>query len=104
MDIVKKLFELQDKKYAEFQSRLTPTVDKSKFIGVRVPELRKLAKEYIKDEKSKIFLNELPHKYYDEDMLHGLLLSEIKDYNECIKEVDKFLPFIDNWAVCDIIF
>lgn len=102
MDIVKKLFELQDKKYAEFQSGLTPTIDKSKFIGVRVPEARKLAREYIKDEDSKVFLDELPHKYYDENMLHGLLLSEIKEYSECIKEVDKFLPYVDNWAVCDI--
>ena len=67
-----------------------------------MPILRKLAKKYIKDEESKKFLNKLPHKYFDENMLHGLLISEIKDYEECIKEIDKFLPYIDNWAVCDI--
>ncbi len=102
MEIVKKLFELQDKKYAEFQSKLTPSVEKEKFIGVRVPDVRKLAKEYAKDEESKMFLKELPHKYYDENMLHGLLISEIKDYEIAVKEVDEFLPYVDNWAVCDI--
>ena len=99
---MEELFKLQDKEYAEFQSKLIPSVDKSKFIGVRVPEVRKLAKLYFKDENSKEFLNTLPHKYYDENMLHGLLILEIRDYEESIKEVDKFLPYIDNWAVCDI--
>ena len=102
MKITKKLFELQDKEYAEFQSKLTPNVDKDKFIGVRVPDVRKLAKQYIQDDESTEFMNSLPHKYYDEDMLHGLLISEIKDYNLCVKELEKFLPYVDNWAVCDI--
>lgn len=102
MDIINKLFELQDKEYAEFQSKLTPNIEREKFIGVRVPEVRKLAKQYIKDKESEKFLNKLPHKYYDENMLHGLLISEIKDYELCIKEVDRFLPYVDNWAVCDI--
>lgn len=102
MEILNKLFELQDKEYAEFQSKLTPTVSKEKFIGVRVPEVRKLAKQYIKDEESNLFLQTLPHEYYDENMLHGLLISEIKDFDIGIKEVDKFLPYVDNWAVCDI--
>lgn len=102
MDIINKLFELQDKEYALFQSKLTPTIEKEKFIGVRVPLVRKLAKECIKDDSISNFLNDLPHEYYDENMLHGLIISEIKDYDECIKQVDKFLPFVDNWAVCDI--
>ena len=102
MEIVNKLFKLQDKKYAEFQSKLTPSVSKEKFIGVRVPEVRKLAKQYIKEEEAKLFLETLPHKYYDENMLHGLLIAEIKDFDTCIKEVDNFLPYVDNWAVCDI--
>ena len=100
--ITNKLFELQDKEYGEFQAKLTPGIEKSQIIGVRVPVVRKLAKEYIKDEESQDFLNTLPHQYYDENMLHGLLISEIKDYEKCIDLIDKFLPYVDNWAVCDI--
>ena len=102
MDIRERLFELSDEKYAEFQAKLTPTVDKELFIGVRVPNVRKLAKEIFKSGDYKDFLNELPHKYYDENMLHGLLVSEIKDFKLCIDETEKFLPYVDNWAVCDI--
>ena len=100
--ITNKLFELQDKEYGEFQAKLTPGIEKNQIIGVRVPVVRKLAKEYIKDEESQEFLNTLPHEYYDENMLHGLLISEIKDYEKCVELIDKFLPFVDNWAVCDI--
>ncbi|MCQ2530502.1 MAG: DNA alkylation repair protein [Lachnospiraceae bacterium] len=101
-NLQKRLFELQDKKYAEFQSKLTPSVDPSLFIGVRVPMVRKFAKEYMKEPEHEKFLKTLPHKYYDENMLHGLLVEQIKDYDECIKAVDAFLPYVDNWAVCDI--
>ena len=102
MNIQSRLFELQDKQYAEFQAKLTPTIPADRFIGVRVPDVRKLAKELFQDTDYKQFIHNLPHQYYDENMLHGLLVSEIKDYNECIKETDRFLPFVDNWAVCDI--
>lgn len=100
-DIQKKLFELKDKKYAEFQSRLTPGVDSELIIGVRVPYIRKLAKEIIKEGKYREFINTLPHKYYDENLLHGVLISEVKDYDRCVELLDKFLPYVDNWAVCD---
>lgn len=102
--IQRKLFELQDKKYALFQGKLTPSVDSELFIGVKVPECRKLAKELCKNNVTEVadFFCTLPHKYYDENMLHGLLISEIKDFNQCIKELDRFLPYVDNWAVCDI--
>lgn len=100
--ITEKLFEYRDEKYADFQSRLTPTVPKEKFIGVRVPDVRKLAKEIYKEEDWRTFTDCLPHEYYDENMLHGLIISEIKDYDECIARVDRFLPYVDNWAVCDI--
>lgn len=101
-DFQKRLFELKDDKYAEFQAKLTPNVDKSSFIGVRVPRVRLLAKEIVKNGKYVSFINNLPHTYYDENMLHGVLLSEIKDYDYVISEVNKFLPYVDNWAVCDI--
>ena len=102
MNVQEKLFELKDNEYALFQTRLIPTINRDNIIGVRVPILRKLAKEYIKTGEVTYFLDTLPHKYYDEFMLHGLLLSELKDYQECIDKVDKFLPYVDNWAVCDI--
>ncbi len=102
MKIREKLFELRDENYAEFQAKLTPTVEKDKFVGVRVPLLRNLAKEYVKDTEWEEFIKILPHTYYDENMLHGLLISEIKDYDKCVAETDKFLPYVDNWAVCDI--
>lgn len=98
-----RLFELQDLNYLEFHSKLIPSVDKKTIIGVRIPILRKLAKEYIKDPESGLFLKDLPHKYYDENILHALLISEIKDYDSCIKYLEEFLPYIDNWAVCDIL-
>ncbi len=94
------LFKLQDKNYKEFHSKLIPNIKEDLIIGVRVPELRKLAKKY--KDNSSYFLNNLPHKYYDENVLHGLLISEIKDYNKCIYELERFLPYIDNWAVCDM--
>lgn len=94
--------EYKDEEYGDFQAKLTPGIPRDLFIGVRVPNLRKLAKSYMKDSDSQVFLEELPHKYYDENMLHGLLLSEIKDYVECVAKVDEFLPYVDNWAVCDI--
>jgi len=102
MNITDKLFELKDDKYAGFQAKLTPNVLRSLFIGVRVPVLRKFAKEIKGTEEARKFLNTLPHKYYDENMLHGLLLSDMKDYEGSIEYVDKFLPYVDNWAVCDI--
>jgi len=102
MTIQEKLFANQDKKYALFQSKLTPNVDPKLFIGVRVPVLRKMVKGLMNEEETYLFLDSLPHKYYDENMCHGLILSELKDYEECIERVDEFLPYVDNWAVCDI--
>ena len=101
MNIIKTLLDLKDKKYGEFQIKLIPTVDPKSIIGVRTPELRKLAKEIIKENDYEAFLNDLPHKYFDENQLHAFIISEIKDYDRCLDEVSKFLPYVDNWATCD---
>lgn len=100
--IQKQLFELQDLGYKEFHSKLMPTVCKDKIIGVRVPQLRKFAKELNKSGLKVDFLNTLPHKYYEEDNLHAFLIEQIKDFNECIFALDNFLLFVDNWATCDM--
>ena len=102
MNIKEELLALQDISYADFQAKLTPNIPRDLFIGVRVPELRKLAKKVAEEPETSKFLKNLPHKYYDENMLQGLLISEIKDYDACIVAVDEFLSYVDNWAVCDI--
>ena len=99
--IIKELMSLRDEKYREFQIKLFPTVSPETVIGVRTPELRKMAKEILKSGEYKDFLAELPHKYFDETQLHAFVISEIKEYNVCIDEVNRFLPFVDNWATCD---
>ncbi|MBQ8015843.1 MAG: DNA alkylation repair protein [Clostridia bacterium] len=100
--ICNRLFEMQDLKYRDFHAKLMPTVSKELVIGVRTPALRKLAKEIRNTECAAEFLGILPHKYYEENNLHAFLIEEIKDYNECIKAVNRFLPFVDNWATCDM--
>ena len=103
MEIQKELFSLQDKEYMKFLSKLTPNVSEDTIIGVRIPEIRKLAKKLVKNNEYEDFLKKLPHKYHDENLLHGAIISESKDFENCIKLLDNFLPFIDNWAVCDVL-
>ncbi|MBQ2420765.1 MAG: DNA alkylation repair protein [Clostridia bacterium] len=99
--LINRLFEIQDLKYRDFSHSLMPTVDKEKVIGVRAPALRKLAKELSKDERSKNFMSSLPHVYYEENNLHAFLIEQIKDFDTAISEIDRFLPYVDNWATCD---
>ena len=104
-DIIKEieteLFALQDEKYRDFNASLVPTLDKNSFIGVRSPELRKLAKKYATDERIEAFLSALPHKYQEENTLHGFIISLEKNFDKAIAETERFLPYINNWAVCD---
>lgn len=97
------LLAKQDIEYADFQAKLTPTVAREKFIGVRVPDVRAIAKICAKDDECDAFLSELPHKYFEENMLHACILSELKDYDRIVDNLDLFLPYVDNWAVCDSI-
>ena len=119
--IQKELFAMRDDKYADFQISLIPGKERERVIGVRTPQLRALAKELLRvarraekgdgegsrkhDEDSyrelEAFLNTLPHKYFDEMQLHAFIISEIKDFDTCMAEVERFLPYVDNWATCD---
>ena len=101
MDIKEKLLEQADKEYADFQSKLLPEIPRSSVLGIRVPQVRKIAGEYRGSKVAAAFMEELPHEYYDENMLHAALISEIKNYDECVGRIDRFLPFVDNWAVDD---
>ena len=103
--IQKELFEMQDLKYRDFHSKLMPTVDKEKVIGVRIPQLRKYASSFLKlssREEIEEFMHTLPHQYYEEDNLHAFIIEKIKDYEECINALNAFLPYVDNWATCDM--
>ena len=100
-EIQKHLFELQDMAYRDFHSRLMPDIDKETIIGIRVPVLRKYAKSIAGTELSEKFIKELPHRYYEENNLHMMLITGIRDYDRCISEIERFLPYIDNWATCD---
>lgn len=100
--IQEKLFEYQDLGYREFNSKLIPNIDKETMIGVRIPDIRKIEKSLTIEEKEE-FLLKLPHRYFEENMLHGIIISNMKDYNKVITNLEKFLPYVDNWAVCDSI-
>lgn len=101
--IQRRLFELQDLKYKDFSSKLMPSVAPEVVIGVRTPELRKLAKEFAHTPQAEKFLKILPHRYFEENNLHGFLIETIRDYSTAIAMLEAFLPYIDNWATCDLI-
>ena len=101
MTIYEKLLECQDLKYRDFQLKLIPNIDEDHMIGVRTPDIKRIAKDlFISDDKES-FLNELPHKYMEENLIHIFVVSMIKDFDLCISELNRFLPFIDCWPVCD---
>ncbi len=95
-----RITEMQEKEYGDFSAKIINNIDRERIIGVRAPLLKKLATEYRKTDVSS-FLSALPHFYYEENYLHGQFINNIKDFDECLRETDKFLPFIDNWSVCD---
>lgn len=102
-EVRRQLFALQDLEYKAFHSRLMPTVDPDLIIGVRTPALRKLSRELWKAYEVNSFLEDLPHKYYEENNLHGFFIEQFKDYDACIGALNTFLPHVDNWATCDLI-
>ncbi len=101
MSVQLQLFALQDPEYRKFQAKLIPNIDMEHIIGVRTPDLRMLAKILRDDPETGAFLEKLPHVYFDEDQLHAFLISEEKDFEKCVRQVEAFLPFVNNWATCD---
>lgn len=100
-EIQKELFTLQDITYRDFQAKLIPNLENDSMIGVRTPALRKLAKQMAKREEIGVFLETLPHTWFDENQLHAFIIAERKDFAQCMDELTRFLPFVDNWATCD---
>lgn len=96
------LWEMRDVGYKDFHAKLIPTVAPEAIIGVRTPELRKYARKLAKDPQIGDFLAQLPHQYYDENNVHAFVVEQIKDYEECLAQTERFLPYIDNWATCDM--
>ena len=99
--IREELKNLQDLKYRDLQIRTIPTVKPETIIGVRTPELRRMAKQFGADEETGAFLNDLPHAFFEENQLHAFIVSGMKDYRECLQALNRFLPYVDNWATCD---
>ena len=106
--IYDRLMSMRDEKYGEFQAKLIPGIEPSRFIGVRTPQLRAFAKEIVRGradgidaEMTELFLADLPHEHFDEDQLHAFIISEIKDFEKCVAATETFLPFVNNWATCD---
>lgn len=103
-DIQYRLFEMKDTGYADFVAKLTPSIDRNTIIGVRTPQLRQYAEELSKTSDIKLFLTKLPHHYYEENNLHAILLQNIsKDIDVVLGCINAFLPYVDNWATCDIL-
>jgi len=90
-----------EERYKAFQGGLVPSLERATMLGVRVPVMRKLAMEFAKREDIAFFLNDVPHLYYEENAIHSFMIEQIKDYDRCMAETERFLPYIDNWAVCD---
>lgn len=101
-ELQKRLFKLQDEDYKHFHARLIPNVDSDKIIGVRTPVLRKFANTFAKTPEAARFIRELPHEYYEENNLHAFIIEKMRDYDEAAEETERFLPYVDNWATCDM--
>lgn len=97
-----RMLELSDDAYGDFVKKTTPAVARRAIIGVRIPRLRALAKELANSDEAEAFMRILPHEYYEENNLHAFLIERIKDFEECIAELYRFLPYVDNWATCDM--
>lgn len=101
MTVYEELLKVKDDKYKEFQAKLVPNIDPGTILGVKTPEMRQIAKDIFNSKEKDAFLKDLPHKYYEENLVHFFIISMIKDFDECIREVETFLPYVDCWPVSD---
>ncbi len=101
MTLYRRLAEVKDDAYREFQTKLVPNIPKETILGVRTPEMRKIAKEVFESAERDAFLNDLPHKYYEENLIHFFVLAMIRDFDECVRRVEAFLPYVDCWPASD---
>ncbi len=101
MTVYERLLSSADGQYKEFQSKLVPNISKDTILGVRTPDMRRIAKEIKGTEAAESFLRELPHMYYEENLVHFFLIAMIRDFDRCIEAVETFLPYVDCWPVCD---
>ncbi|WP_026652700.1 DNA alkylation repair protein [Butyrivibrio proteoclasticus] len=101
MTVYERLLEVKDDAYKEFQAKLVPNIDPDTIIGVRTPQMRQVAKEVFASGQAGDFLKELPHKYYEENLVHFFIIALIKDFDECVAAVEAFLPYVDCWPVSD---
>ncbi|MCR4991599.1 MAG: DNA alkylation repair protein [Lachnospiraceae bacterium] len=101
MTVYEQLLKVKDDKYKEFQAKLVPNIDPDIILGVKTPEMRQIAKDIFNSKEKDAFLKDLPHKYYEENLVHFFIISMIKDFDECIREVETFLPYVDCWPVSD---
>ena len=101
MTVYEKLIACGDEQYRDFQSKLVPNIPKERILGVRTPDMRRIAREMRGTEEAEAFLAELPHRYYEENLVHFFLIAMIRDFDECVQGVETFLPYVDCWPVCD---
>ncbi|MBR5943621.1 MAG: DNA alkylation repair protein [Lachnospiraceae bacterium] len=101
MTVYERLLEVKDDTYKEFQSKLVPNIDGETILGVRTPDMRNIAKEVFGTSECERFLKDIPHKYYEENLVHMFLIGRIKNFDECVKATDEFLPYVDCWPVSD---
>ena len=101
MTVYERLIACGDEQYRDFQSKLVPNIPKERILGVRTPDMRRIAREIRGTGEEEAFLAELPHRYYEENLVHFFLIAMIKDFDECVQAVERFLPYVDCWPVCD---
>ena len=101
MILYDRLMKEKDDRYREFQVKLVPNISPETIVGIRTPQLRTIAKEIYESKNRDEFLKDLPHKYYEENLIHFFVLSMFKDFEQCVQAVEVFLPFVDCWPVSD---